>query len=113
MILRPRFMLALLLGSIALAPAAAFAEQGRISFSGRIVEATCGTSDTAISSIDKPPRHMNCDRAGGGSPSRNYALSVTRLNGNQDDRVLSYFASYVRATSTGTAVPVLLMKVYD
>lgn len=108
-----RYMVFLVLLGLSMAPAIAFAGQGRISFSGRIVEATCGTSNTAITSIDTSPRHMTCEHAAGAAPSRGYGQSVTRIGGNPEDRVLSYFANYVRATSTGTTVPMLLTKVYD
>lgn len=113
MIIRPRCFVLIALGSMALAPGLALAGQGRISFSGRIVEPTCPTSDAAITNIDKLPRHMTCDHAGSATPSRGYALSVTRLDGNPEDRVLSYFAAYVRASNPGAGAPVLLTKVYD
>jgi hypothetical protein len=113
MIVSLPFVAAACLVAMTFAPTLALAQQARISFSGRIVEPTCSTSDAAVTNIDKLPRHMTCDHAGSSTPSRGYALSVTRLDGNPEDRVLSYFATYVRASNTGPVAPVLLTKVYD
>jgi type 1 fimbria pilin len=109
------FVVASCLGAVAFAPTLAFAQQGHIGFSGSIVEPTCASSatDATLTNIGNVPRHMTCARAGSAAPARDYALSVTHLGDNPADRVLRYFATYVRATSSGTAVPVLLMKVYE
>lgn len=103
------------LGAATLAPALAFAEDGRISFSGRIVEPTCETSATALGSLDigNLPRHVTCDATGSAAPSRGYMVSVARLGSNAPDRVLRYFATYVRAANPADANPVLLTKVYE
>lgn len=112
----PVFLLvASCLGAAMLAPVLAFAGEGRISFSGRIVEPTCETSEAAIThfGIGRLPHRMACGLAGSAAPSRGYVLSVTRLGSDAPDRVLRYFATYVRAADPSDAHPVLLTKVYD
>lgn len=110
-----RFLLALSMGILIGTPVRARAEPGRITFSGRIVEATCTTPETTLTGmrVGGSPRRMTCKSAAGDQPARGYSLSLIRLTGNASDPVVHYFETYVKAANPGAAKPVLLTKVYE
>lgn len=92
-----------LLAALALA-SPAHAADGRISFSGAIVEPTCAvsTGDVAwlvsgASTGAVTASYRSCDRAQAGA-NAGYELAVSTLSADrQADQLLSYFVGYARA----------------
>ena len=100
-------------------------ESGTISFIGAVGEPTCSIAADPVSlsavitaSGSRLSLPRNCLRQVGASPnaadaSRIYQVDVEHLSVAEPDRVLNYFASYVRAAQTGTADPVLVTQNFE
>jgi type 1 fimbria pilin len=101
---------------MAFLPLAVRAEEGRITFTGMIVEPTCDTPGlVAIASATEfTTQRMTClDHRGSAVATQGYTLSIVRLTSAVPDHVLQYFVTYVKAARPDAADPVLLTKVYE
>ncbi|HWX65348.1 MAG TPA: hypothetical protein VNZ27_02870 [Rhodanobacter sp.] len=100
---------------MAFLPLAVRAEEGRITFTGMIVEPTCSTpSLVAIASATEfTTRRMTCLDRRGSAATQGYTLSIVRLTSAVPDHVLQYFVTYVKAARPDAADPLLLTKVYE
>lgn len=99
-------------------------EGGTISFVGSVVEPTCSVAaasadmDRLVSaaqvqqSLQRSCSDSSAPTAMAGS-SRPYLVDVVSLSGSQPDRVLQYFADYVRAAQPESANPVLVTQTYE
>ena len=113
MIGRNRWVFGLL---IALAVPSAWAEGGRINFTGAVVEPTC-TIDTAQlgnAAIATAPVHRTCGQ-GAVDAGRSYSRTVTTLDATAvtNDRLLGYFASYAPMGAGGKPATSLIVRTYD
>lgn len=101
-------------------------EGGTITFVGAVVEPTCSVVGTAgdlnlvVSAAQtRPSLQRSCSNAAttaataSANVSRPYEVDVVRLSGSESDRVLNYFANYVRAAQPGSANPVLVTQTYE
>jgi hypothetical protein len=96
-------------------------DSGTITFSGAVVEPTCsavaGIRGTVIAATQAQPFQASCSApASTGDVTqeyRPYQVDVVHLSGAESDRVLSYFANYVRAAQPGSADPMLVTQTYD
>lgn len=97
---------------------------GTITFVGAVVEPTCsavvtpGDVNLIISAAQiRPSLQRNCAgstvMAATAGASRPYAVDVVHLSGSEPDRVLKYFADYVRAAQPSSANPVLVTQTYE
>lgn len=95
---------------------------GTITFVGALVAPTCSFSaaqdlpDASTgSSGTQQSRQRSCSGAKSVSinASRTYNTSVVHLSNSENDQVLRYFASYVRAEQSGNADPVLVTQTYE
>lgn len=94
----------------------AYAADGRVVFSGAVVEPTCPATGPdgaeAYARAGSAPRRLSCGDTATGS-GRSYArvvLDLAEANRNHD-RLLDYFASYA-ATGNGAAAKVVI-HTYD
>lgn len=121
MTIRLLLIVACSLSASAVIPSLACAAEGRITFSGAVVEATCSVAAPVIAMVAAIPhgvtevRQLTCATSGNASvaPPQRYALTVVRLSSSVPDRVLKYFDNYVRASYSNAADPVLLTQVYE
>jgi hypothetical protein len=97
-------------------------EGGTITFVGAIVEPTCnltalpGISATNASSIRQSFQQSCAGSAASGatvSASRPYSVDVVPISSSESDRVLQYFASYLRGAAPASADPVLVTQTYE
>ena len=97
-------------------------EGGTISFMGAVVEPTCGLLSSDMSPmVGTTQTHQSQQRscsvatpAGAAThASRPYSVDVVSLSGSEPDRVLQYFANYVRAAEPESAHPVLVTQTYE
>jgi hypothetical protein len=97
-------------------------EGGTITFTGAIVEPTCGVTvapselNPAVDgNMRAQANQHSCFGPGGQQADVEgiYAQSVVRLSDAEQDRVLNYFDSYVRAGSPNGAAPVLVTQTYE
>ncbi len=97
------------------------AAEGRIVFSGAIVEPTCSVATESIVTMaavpsPRPEAHrQTCsmpDHAAAAAP-RTYALAVVRLTGSEPDRLLRYFDGYVKTGQVDALHPVLVTQTYE
>ncbi len=95
------------------------AATGRVLFSGAIVEPTCSTENLPGGSV--PPSlaepvtaRLSCGRTAT-DPGRFYSRKVVRLAATslEHDRLLAYFASYVRPGDTSRATVEVVVNTYD
>jgi len=95
------------------------AASGRITFTGAIVEPTCGvniervaTSAAALAqSLSYPD---TCRRSNANVvASQIYTVSVVHLSDAEPDRVLRYFSDYVRAANADASNPILVTQTYE
>ncbi|HEV2679269.1 MAG TPA: hypothetical protein VGV14_02105 [Rhodanobacter sp.] len=100
---------------MAFLPPAVRAQEGRISFTGMIVEPTCATPGlfAIASATEFTTRRMTCLDRRGSATTQGYTLSIVRLKSAVSDHVLQYFVTYVKAARPDAADPVLLTKVYE
>jgi type 1 fimbria pilin len=99
-------------------------DSGTITFSGAVVEPTCsavaGADDVSVV-VGAAQTHQSLQRncsmpVSAGVPTdapRPYQVNVVNLSGAESDRVLSYFANYVRAAQPGAADPMLVTQTYE
>lgn len=115
-------LIAACLCAATLVPSRAVAANERITFSGAVVEPTCGISsvDSAAAAANAAGTHFQVERWAcikHGSASReaspSYTLTVMRLSGSISDPVLKYFETYVLAGRSDVAGPVLLTQTYE
>lgn len=99
-------------------------EGGTISFIGAVVEPTCSavtTSGDLSLIVSAAQAHPLLQRSCAGvtaanataSVSRPYDVNVEHLSSSESDRVLNYFANYVRAAQPASADPVLVTQTYE
>ncbi|MFZ0871322.1 MAG: hypothetical protein WAM90_11430 [Rhodanobacter sp.] len=92
---------------------------GRITFTGAIVESTCGVTaeNVAILATGAPaqnPLHATCTGANAAAVAPQvYRVSVVRLSDSVTDRVLKYFDNYVKASGPDAKDPVLVTQIYE
>jgi hypothetical protein len=105
---------------IAAASGSIEASGGRITFTGAIVEPTCGVSTEHIatmvanSSTQNLSRRIACTVANAlTSAAPIYAVTVVKLTGSEPDRVLQYFNKYVKASQANASGPVLVTQTYE
>ncbi|GLQ49040.1 hypothetical protein ACFFJT_02370 [Dyella flava] len=121
------FFVAVLGASVAKAGGSVKAEGGSIkggtiTFVGALVEPTCNISAAAdlLSTVNRAaraqqPYQQSCSGTASApvNASRTYSASVEHLSSTEPDQVLRYFASYVRATQSSGADPVLVTQTYE
>lgn len=97
------------------------ATDGRVMFSGAIVEPTCQV-DQLNPDIARQPvaearasGRVACAGASGVTSAmpQAYTLTVAQLSTETPDRLLRYFAAYVKAGSTDVAAARLVTQTYD
>ncbi|RUL74884.1 hypothetical protein [Dyella choica] len=99
-------------------------EGGTITFVGAVVEPTCSVAAMPADVnqvVGAAQAHQSMQRscsdtsavAAMASASRPYLVDVVSLSGSQSDRVLQYFANYVRAAQPESANPVLVTQTYE
>lgn len=108
---------------VAAASEALSVSDGRITFTGRIVEATCAASAVNISAgASMPagrvvtPHRFACDGTQATTNSgRFYSLTVDNLDVAtiDHDRVLEYFAGYVTAAGNGSRTAKLVTQTFE
>lgn len=93
---------------------------GRISFTGAIVEPTCGVNIERVATLvtaasgSSVPLPDTCGRSNAAVvASQIYTVSVVRLSDAEPDRVLRYFSDYVRAGRANATSPVLVTQTYE
>lgn len=108
---------ALMLASVA---APLHAADGTISFSGAVVQPTCGLAGAAASAAaarttGPSSLHFGCagDAAHPAAVGQVFARTVTRLAANERDPVLKYFSDYVVAGAPDAVRPVLITQTYE
>lgn len=95
----------------------AHATEGRIVFSGAVVEPTCPLDAAAVSAGPAPTataRHTCGGRPG--DPGRSYTRTVVNLDASlaAGDRLLGYFASYGTVPGDASATRAqLVVRTYD
>lgn len=105
-----------MLCALALAGAApAYAEGGRIAFSGAVLAPTC--ADAGVARTEKGAADvatMVCDRTAT-DPGRTYARQVVRLDAVTvaNDPLLGYFVGYAKAAGIDGGQPKLIVRTYD
>jgi type 1 fimbria pilin len=91
---------------------AAHAASVRISFSGAVVESTCGTNQSELQQISAGSvTHATCGTAQAASTPRAYRLSVAQLHPGSSDRLLNYFVGYLQ--NAGQTDVRLATQIYD
>lgn len=107
------------------APSLATAAGGRIAFSGAIVEPTCGVGSAPMAAITSSPvrgaqvlGRFVCDSGSGRSATaavQPYALSVVNLASTPlaADRLIGYFAGYMKAAGKSEADLQLVTQTYE
>jgi hypothetical protein len=99
-------------------------EGGTITFVGAIVEPTCSvaTAPGTLSLAGRAaPVHPGLQQSCAGSTaagepasaSRPHEVDVVHLSASESDRVLRYFANYVRVAQPGSADPMLVTQTYE
>lgn len=97
------------------------AADGRVIFSGAIVEPTCRVDQLnpdimrQLAAEARASARVACAGASGatsGMPQA-YTLTVARFSTETQDRLLRYFASYVKAGSTDMAAAHMVTQTYD
>lgn len=97
------------------------AADGRVMFSGAIVESTCQV-DPLNPDIARQPAaeagasaRVACAGASGATSAmpQAYTLTVAQLSTETPDRLLRYFADYVKAGSTDMAAAHMVTQTYD
>lgn len=103
---------------LALAASGAWAQGGRISFSGAVVEPTCAADVAAAGSpstaVNPAPTHLSCG-ATATDPGRSYSRTVIELDAAvaASDRLLGYFASYANTSVAGGVPTKVLVHTYE
>ena len=99
-------------------------EGGTITFVGAVVEPTCSVAvmpvdlNLVVSAAQiHPSLQRSCSdttaTSATANASRPYDVDVVRLSDSEPDRVLNYFANYVRAAQPSSANPVLVTQTYE
>jgi hypothetical protein len=97
-------------------------EGGTITFVGAVVEPTCSLMSSDMTQIvgaaqALPSLQRSCSVAtsagAAANTARPYSIDVVSLSGGEPDRVLQYFANYVRAAEPESAHPVLVTQTYE
>jgi hypothetical protein len=111
--------LAGLVALLALASSQVCAAEGRVVFSGAVVEPTCAPAINGVPLPDaadaSPAVRFGCG-AGPARPASTgqvFARTVTRLAANESIPVLKYFSDYVAASQPGAMRPVLVTQTYE
>jgi type 1 fimbria pilin len=93
---------------------------GRITFTGAIVESTCGvTAESAATWVTGVPAQNSLHQATCTGPNaaavaaQVYRVSVVGLSDSESDRVLKYFDNYVKASGPDAKDPVLVTQIYE
>jgi type 1 fimbria pilin len=93
------------------------ASVGRITFTGAVVEPTCGASTgriatwVAVASESGQPHLDACSKLDAvATTSQIYSVTVIHLSNAETDRVLRYFSDYVKANRED---PVLITQAYE
>lgn len=96
------------------------AADGRVTFSGAVVQPTCASAATnGVPSPDEvgalPALRHGCgsNASGPASDGQVFRQTVTRLAANESVPVLKYFNDYVAAGSPGAMRPVLVTRTYE
>ncbi|MEI7035466.1 hypothetical protein [Fulvimonas yonginensis] len=108
-----------LAGLLALAASPLHAADGRIVFSGAVVEPTCGLPAAAGVPVpaapgQAPARQLGCGADGRSAPTGQvFTQTVARLSASERIPVLRYFSDYVAAGEPGAERPLLVTQTYD
>jgi hypothetical protein len=94
----------------------AWAEGGRINFTGAVLEPTCAidTVRMADAAVTQAPTHRTCGQ-GAADAGRSYSRTVTTLDSAAvaNDRLLGYFSTYAPVGSDGKPATGLIVRTYD
>lgn len=98
------------------------AASGRITFSGAIVEPTCGMNaqsaatlmaDASAQGVSHPVTCGGSNAVAGTADAQAYTVTVARLSDAEPDHVLRYFSDYVRASQANAPNPALVTQTYQ
>lgn len=93
------------------------ASDGRVVFSGAIVEPTCQVDQRNLdmASLQAAPSRVDCAGASGATSMapQAYTLTVAHLSTETPDRLLRYFAGYVAAGSDDRVDARMVTQTYD
>lgn len=113
MIGRNRWIFGLLM---ALVIQGAWAEGGRINFTGAVLEPTCAidTSQMTSAAFNQAPTHRTCGQSAADA-GRSYSRTVNTLDtaAAANDRLLGYFSSYAPVGADGKPVTGVIVRTYD
>lgn len=111
--IRRRTLTVLSLGLFAVVSAPAWSADGRISFSGAVVEPTCSINPAQLPAPGTTSVQFGCGNAVAAAAQATQVLarSVTTLTADERDPALKYFSHY--ATAMGARRPVLLTQTYE
>lgn len=104
---------------LVLASSQVCAADGRVTFSGAVVEPTCAPAINGMpspeSSEASSTMRFGCGAgpAGSAASGQMFERTVTRLAANEAIPVLKYFSDYVAASQPGTERPVLVTQTYE
>lgn len=109
-----------LVGSlVALAMSGAWAQGGRVNFTGAVVEPTCSTDQfaPAMSSAGTGPagQRLGCGHRAGADAGPTFTHEVVDLAtaNRRHDRLLDYFTSYAPVAAGGEVMAKLVTLTYD
>lgn len=114
-----RFSLAACALALSLVAMNAHASDGRVMFSGAIVEPTCQVDqrnlEMASLQAAAASSRIACAGAAGATATapQAYTLTVSHLSAETPDRLLRYFAGYVAAGSVGRLDASMVTQTYD
>jgi hypothetical protein len=93
---------------------------GRITFTGAVVEPTCGVKAERLEALvarSSGPHRLNRMTCAGPDVAtiapQIYSVTVVRLSSSTTDRVLKYFDAYVKASQPDALDPILLTQTYE
>jgi hypothetical protein len=110
--------------ALALGAPSAYAEGGTITFSGAVVTPTCAADSGRVIALSSGQRNVassqqrfGCGGSSDASPTstQSYELSVEPLEASalSSDRLISYFANYVRASAQEDIHMQLVTQAYE
>ncbi|HEV2680956.1 MAG TPA: hypothetical protein VGV14_10690 [Rhodanobacter sp.] len=99
-------------------PSLVSAAEGRIVFTGAIVESTCSIANVEITAAAFAPRidthRLICAaRSHAADAAPRYSLTDIPLSSSESDQLLKYFDAYVKALRPGAADPTLFTQTYE
>jgi len=93
---------------------------GRITFTGAIVDSTCGVTAESAGTLasgaleQNLPHRTTCTGPNAETVGpQMYVVAVVRLSGSVPDQVLKYFDNYVKASAPDAKDPLLVTQTYE